>query len=176
MEPIVPRLQQLRRSLVDHPDGSSTPVFATSPHGAPNHVLINEYQPGQGIMPHEDGAAYFPLVATVSLGGPLVLDLYEKTVEGKREAHPRYRILQEARSLLITTDEMYTAHLHGIADIVVDEHLGPSTIANWDQLGNATIFGRGKLERVTRTSLTYRDVRKVSNLGSKLNLLSKSKR
>ncbi|KKK26433.1 hypothetical protein ARAM_004171 [Aspergillus rambellii] len=33
-------------------------------------------------MPHEDGAAYFPLVATVSLGAPIVLDLYEKVPGG----------------------------------------------------------------------------------------------
>lgn len=29
-------------------------------------------------MPHEDGSAYAPVVATVSLGGSLCLDLYEK--------------------------------------------------------------------------------------------------
>ncbi|XHF97913.1 hypothetical protein AWENTII_001488 [Aspergillus wentii] len=43
-------------------------IFANAPHGRPNHVLINEYQPGQGIMPHEDGAAYHPLVATMRRG------------------------------------------------------------------------------------------------------------
>ncbi len=33
-------------------------MFASSPHGRPNHVLINEYPPGVGIMPHKvsDGA------------------------------------------------------------------------------------------------------------------------
>src|SRR5256885_13581058 len=35
-------------------------IFKDSPHGSPNHVLINEYLPGQGIMPHEDGPAYYP--------------------------------------------------------------------------------------------------------------------
>lgn len=30
-------------------------IFTGSPHlGAPNHVLINEYLPGQGILPHKD--------------------------------------------------------------------------------------------------------------------------
>lgn len=53
-------------------------IFVDSSHDAPNHVLINEYTPGQGIMPHEDGSAYYPLVATVSLGAPIVLDLYTK--------------------------------------------------------------------------------------------------
>ena len=29
---------------------------------ASNHVLINEYTSGQGIMPHEDGPLYYPTV------------------------------------------------------------------------------------------------------------------
>uniref|UniRef100_A0A1D1XI67 Putative alpha-ketoglutarate-dependent dioxygenase ABH6 n=2 Tax=Anthurium amnicola TaxID=1678845 RepID=A0A1D1XI67_9ARAE len=39
-----------------------------------NHVLINEYLPYQGIMPHQDGPAYFPVVAILSLGSPVVID------------------------------------------------------------------------------------------------------
>ncbi|CAK7323456.1 unnamed protein product [Dovyalis caffra] len=39
-----------------------------------NHVLINEYLPDQGIMPHQDGPAYFPVVAILSLGSPVVMD------------------------------------------------------------------------------------------------------
>ena len=33
----------------------------------PNHVLINEYLPGQGILPHTDGPLYVPIVVTISL-------------------------------------------------------------------------------------------------------------
>eukprot|EP00262_Sarcandra_glabra_P013950 TRINITY_DN3968_c0_g1_i1.p1 TRINITY_DN3968_c0_g1~~TRINITY_DN3968_c0_g1_i1.p1 ORF type:complete len:307 (+),score=37.77 TRINITY_DN3968_c0_g1_i1:106-921(+) len=39
-----------------------------------NHVLINEYLPDQGIMPHQDGPAYFPVVAILSLGSPVVMN------------------------------------------------------------------------------------------------------
>ncbi|XWS57168.1 hypothetical protein CRYUN_Cryun09bG0150100 [Craigia yunnanensis] len=39
-----------------------------------NHVLINEYLPNQGIMPHQDGPAYYPVVAILSLGSPVVMD------------------------------------------------------------------------------------------------------
>ncbi|KAL6009624.1 hypothetical protein ACLOJK_000052 [Asimina triloba] len=39
-----------------------------------NHVLINEYLPDQGIMPHQDGPAYFPVVAILSLGSPAVMN------------------------------------------------------------------------------------------------------
>lgn len=47
----------------------------TNAPGAPNHVLINAYAPGQGIHAHEDGPAYAATVATVSLGGSVVLDV-----------------------------------------------------------------------------------------------------
>ncbi|KAJ6810770.1 alpha-ketoglutarate-dependent dioxygenase alkB-like protein 6 [Iris pallida] len=39
-----------------------------------NHVLINEYLPNQGIMPHQDGPAYYPIVAILSLESPVVID------------------------------------------------------------------------------------------------------
>ncbi|OMO54645.1 Oxoglutarate/iron-dependent dioxygenase [Corchorus capsularis] len=39
-----------------------------------NHVLINEYLPNQGIMPHQDGPAYYPVVAILSLGSPVVMN------------------------------------------------------------------------------------------------------
>jgi len=66
-----------------------------------NHVLINEYLPGQGIMvrcmtlnsiyltcflvltgsvasqPHKDGPLYFPTVTTLSLGCHTLLDFYK---------------------------------------------------------------------------------------------------
>lgn len=42
----------------------------------PNHVLVNEYEPGQGIMPHEDGPAFYPTVSTISLDSHTLLDFY----------------------------------------------------------------------------------------------------
>jgi alkylated DNA repair protein alkB family protein 6 len=167
VDPVISRLDDLA-------------VFANSPHKAPNHVLINEYQPGQGIMPHEDGAAYHPIVATVSLGGHIVLDIYDKRKEDLDETHdgetirrPLYRILQERRSLLITTDKMYTEYLHGIAEKLTDDDLGSETIANWGLLGNRADFENGSYERALRTSLTYRDVLKVSKIGNSFKLPGK---
>lgn len=46
-------------------------------------------------MPHEDGPAYYPMVATVSLGASIVLDVFEKSEESLGEV--RFRILQESR-------------------------------------------------------------------------------
>ncbi|TDZ23606.1 Alpha-ketoglutarate-dependent dioxygenase alkB-like protein 6 [Colletotrichum orbiculare MAFF 240422] len=48
-EPVISRLLSLPRAA--HPDSAN--VFADSPHQRPNHVLINEYPPGVGIMPHK---------------------------------------------------------------------------------------------------------------------------
>jgi alkylated DNA repair protein alkB family protein 6 len=165
-------------------------IFNNAPHQAPNHVLVNEYQPGQGIMPHEDGAAYYPLVATVSLGAPIVFDIYEKhgpeqgqgqqgtgtgtgtaPSETARRPKPKYRILQERRSLLITRGEIYTDFLHGIAEVTKDEELGPDSICNWDLLREKEAYRGGWYERKTRISLTYRDVLHVTNMGNAMKFL-----
>ncbi|KAI5005063.1 hypothetical protein ZWY2020_032306 [Hordeum vulgare] len=108
-----------------------------------NHVLINEYHPNQGIMPHQDGPAYFPVVAIISLASPVVLDftphgklrglehtnvqniqadeLQESNgsykVEGTKEAGPASSsLLLMPCSLLIFKDQAYTDFLHGIQD------------------------------------------------------------
>jgi alkylated DNA repair protein alkB family protein 6 len=155
--------------------------FAGSPHQAPNHVLINEYRPGQGIMPHEDGSAYYPLVATVSLGAPIVLDLYKKNAacdggvyddDEKAGRKPTFRILQEPRSLLITTHELYTQYLHGIAERLTDEDLGFDSIANWEMLGDTQPYRTSSYDRKTRVSLTYRDVLKVAKVGNSVKFLT----
>jgi alkylated DNA repair protein alkB family protein 6 len=152
-----------------------TKVFIStkSPHGEPNHVLINEYQPGQGIMPHEDGPAYFPVTATVSLGSHTVLEIYKKNEQGERESSPTWRILQEPRSLLVTSESMYTNTLHGIANISNDEDLRDGSITNWHALADKTPYESGRCERQTRISLTYRDVLRVMRLGGALNFLGK---
>lgn len=38
-----------------------------------NHILINVYPPGVGIMPHFDGPMYLPKVVVLSLGGPAII-------------------------------------------------------------------------------------------------------
>ena len=49
----------------------------------PNHVLVNAYLPGQGIMPHQDGPLYYPGVCIISLGCPSVVRFTRK-----RTIHP----------------------------------------------------------------------------------------
>lgn len=48
-QPLVSRLLSIPLSESD----TSAHIFVPSPHGRPNHVLINEYPPGVGIMPHK---------------------------------------------------------------------------------------------------------------------------
>lgn len=146
-------------------------------------MLVNEYLPGQGIMPHEDGAAYYPLVATVSLGAPIVLEFYDKHTHkatrvneedpGPETNQPRYRILQERRSLLVTKNKMYTELLHGIAETSRDENLNPESICNWDLLRDKEAYMDGWYERETRISLTYRDVLQVAKIGDTMKFLSR---
>ncbi|KAJ8751391.1 hypothetical protein K2173_016591 [Erythroxylum novogranatense] len=106
-----------------------------------NHVLINEYLPDQGIMPHQDGPAYFPVVAILSLGSPVIMDFTphsrlktctnawscddENKLFSAGEAldtetnklglgHQPFSVLLMPRSLLIFKDDAYTDYLHGI--------------------------------------------------------------
>lgn len=110
-------------------------IFASSPHGAPNHIILNEYLPGQGIMPHEDGPAYHPVVATISLGSHSVFHYYQyntaDTSMDNPSLHSRERgrtidpnpilsVVLERRSLVISRGTMYTSHLHGIQEISED--------------------------------------------------------
>ncbi|KAH1090571.1 hypothetical protein J1N35_017828 [Gossypium stocksii] len=99
-----------------------------------NHVLINEYLPNQGIMPHQDGPAYYPVVAILSLGSPVVMDftphsrlnsckstvmesVVDKTsdvkaaeIEGNdgQDKHQPFSVLLMPRSLLIFKDDAYS--------------------------------------------------------------------
>lgn len=179
-EPIIPRLLSIPLTPHDHDHH----IFSASPHGAPNHCLINEYTPGHGIHAHEDGAAYHPIVATISLSAPIVLDIYRKPAapgEGSQDhlKTPAYRILQEPGSLLISAGEMYTGYLHGIAAVESDEELrgGEGGVVNWEMVGEEW---RGRFEGAggrwrraeTRVSLTFRDVVRVRSLGKGLGFLA----
>ncbi|KAI8293919.1 Alkbh6 protein [Colletotrichum sp. SAR11_240] len=126
----------------------------------------------QAIL-QKDGPAYHPVVCTVSLGASLCLNLYQSKEDGALDPEPVWRILQEPRSLLITTDNLYTDYLHGIADTDEDVELSADSIVNWDLLRSKDHYATGRNVRATRTSLTYRDVLQVSKLGAKFGLFGK---
>ncbi|GFP52226.1 alpha-ketoglutarate-dependent dioxygenase alkB homolog 6 [Trichoderma asperellum] len=120
-----------------------------------------------------DGAAYWPVVCTISLGASICLNLYRSKEDGALDPEPAWRIIQEPRSLLITTAILYTDYLHGISDIKEDLDLSADTIVNWPLLREPEAFASGQSVRQTRTSLTYRDVLKVSKVGNRLGLFNK---
>ena len=105
---------------------------------------------------------------------------------------PILSLLLEPRSVIITTGDLYTSHLHSITNATTDyfatltpqesaeltdssirsseEDVMPRRIMidNAEQLGNegikAVVLSGGELERKMRVSLTCRDVEKVSGL------------
>ena len=129
-----------------------------------NHVLLNEYKPGQGIMPHLDGSLYYPIVTTVSLKSQTVLNFYEplKTTEnsGKKD-RLKFKLLIQPRSLLVLKKKLYENYLHGIEETfedVIDEK-----VANCE----AEMIGK-VLKRDTRVSLTIRNVPKTTKFKFKI--------
>ncbi len=125
------------------------------------------------IQPHQDGPAYHPVVATLSLGSHTVMHYYDFPATGSvRE--PRLSLILEPRSLVITAQEQYTEWAHGI-DAVSEDRVarGDLELANAGMLGNggsstsgtASLLSEGGvLSRQTRYSLTCRDVARVMNV------------
>ncbi|KAI5075231.1 hypothetical protein GOP47_0009307 [Adiantum capillus-veneris] len=102
-----------------------------------NHVLINEYLPGQGIMPHQDGPAYFPIVAILSLGSPAVMEFtpHQKLLGQSGDpgnVHEGVSVILMPGSLLVFKDAAYQDYLHGISETI--EHRVDKTIVNMDKL------------------------------------------
>lgn len=101
----------------------------------PDQVIINEYQPGQGIAPHIDCVPCFAeTIASLSLDSTCVMDFtHAKT----QEAIP---ILLEPRSLTVLSGDARYRWQHAIPHRKTDRH-------------NGQIFPRGR-----RLSLTFRKV------------------
>lgn len=148
------------------------------------------------LQPHEDGPSYYPNVATISLGSHAIFHYYQYRLEdGDPQTQtaplstsrpidpiPVASILLEPRSLVITSEAMYTNRLHGIDDVTHDklarhgddglggEKIDPTEdkgvfVANWELLGDESMKRAAEhgdiLARETRTSLTCRLVEKT---------------
>ncbi|KAJ8965761.1 hypothetical protein NQ314_003919 [Rhamnusium bicolor] len=77
-----------------------------------NQILINEYLPGQGIMPHTDGPLFYPTVTTITCGSHTILEFMENN-ESRRKICD---LLLEQCSLVIIKDDMYSKYLHSISE------------------------------------------------------------
>lgn len=136
----------------------------------PNHVLVNEYLPGQGIMPHLDGPLFYPTVTTISCGSHTVLNFCsprqsDEAVVQSVDDLKVASLLLERRSLVVLQDDMYTKYLHGIAEVRCDTVSGAE--ANLRLCGGQYSTG-AELQRTTRISLTVRHVPHTSKLCIKL--------
>ncbi|XP_040151596.1 alpha-ketoglutarate-dependent dioxygenase alkB homolog 6 [Anopheles arabiensis] len=136
-----------------------------------NHVLVNEYLPGQGIMPHLDGPLFFPTITTISCGSHTVLEYYEQTEDASGQSgsgslvrQHKTSILLEPRSLLVVKDDMYHKYLHSIAER--EEDTIDARVANLSLVSNA--HAGDVLRRDKRISLTIRHVPKASKMKIKI--------
>ena len=75
--PLTPPAEMLPVAMPDWVKGLCGTLVAAGVFPAdepPNHVLVNEYEPGRGIPAHKDGPMYMPRVAILSLGSVASFD------------------------------------------------------------------------------------------------------
>lgn len=110
----------------------------------PQQMIVNEYEPGQGIAPHVDCEPCFgDVVVSVSLGSTCVMDLARRGGEENRVADSgdeRVHLFLEPRSAVVLAGASRYHWTHGIAP------------RKKDVIGGE-IFHRGR-----RVSLTFRTV------------------
>ena len=99
----------------------------------PEQVIVNEYEPGQGIAMHTDHRGFGPTVCTISLGDDWEMDFSEDSSD-KRPA------LLSRRSLVLLTGESRSSWQHGIAP------------------RKSELTANGRRDRLRRVSLTFRTV------------------
>ncbi|MEI7610475.1 MAG: alpha-ketoglutarate-dependent dioxygenase AlkB [Rhodospirillaceae bacterium] len=109
---------------------------------APDQVIVNEYQPGQGIAAHVDCVLCFgPRIAIVSLGSPCVM------IFTHLHSDARHDVTLEERSLTLLSGAARTDWQHGIP------------ARKFDRVGGVMV-ARGR-----RVSVTVRTVRRRAGPG-----------
>eukprot|EP00039_Didymoeca_costata_P000249 m.44807 g.44807 ORF g.44807 m.44807 type:complete len:342 (-) comp10146_c0_seq3:112-1137(-) len=104
----------------------------------PDQLTVNIYEPGGGIPPHVDSHSPFEeSIASLSLGSDIVIEFWPIHV-GKKGC---VNVHLPRRSLMIMNGEARYAWQHGIAARKTD------------------ILNHAVVNRLTRTSLTYRTIR-----------------
>ena len=117
--------EELARRL--HQDGFVTQV--------PDQLIINEYEPGQGISSHIDCVPCFgDTILSLSLGSPCIMTFT------RLQHASQVAVLLEPRSLVVMQGEARRVWKHGIPSRKVDTYHGQ------------------RIERGRRLSLTFRNV------------------
>jgi alkylated DNA repair dioxygenase AlkB len=116
-----------------------SPYFCAAGGDAPNHLLINEYEPHQGIMAHTDGPAYAARTATISLGhGSVLLQFRPRDIIDDNQHQPDHQnnqfqiVLEGHGSLVLFEDEAYSSLNHSIDEHCTVEY-ADSTCRNADE-------------------------------------------
>ena len=117
-------LRQLAQRLYDETD-----LFDR----VPEQVIVNEYQPGQGIAMHTDHRGFGDTVCTISLGDDWEMDFSEDWSDKRPALLPR-------RSCVLLTGESRSIWQHGIAP------------------RKSELTANGRRNRRRRVSLTFRTV------------------
>lgn len=85
----------------------------------PDQVIVNEYEPGQGISSHVDCEPCFGgVIASLTLGGSCVMNFTE------RATGRVVPVFMEPRSLVVLKDDARYLWLHGIPARKSDTYLG----------------------------------------------------
>lgn len=105
----------------------------------PGQVIVNEYNPGQGIALHADRDCFGDAVATISLGDDWEMKLRPL---GGKSYHDKFVMLQHGSALILTGDARYR-WMHGI-----DKRKGEERDTS----------GQFRRQRRRRISLTFRTV------------------
>lgn len=101
----------------------------------PDQLIVNEYEPGQGIASHVDCEPCFgDTIISLSLGSTCIMTFTNK------ETREKIEVLLEPRSLVVLKDDARYLWTHGISGKKTD------------------CFKGQKYERLTRISLTFRNV------------------
>ncbi|MGR3985009.1 MAG: alpha-ketoglutarate-dependent dioxygenase AlkB [Gammaproteobacteria bacterium] len=111
---------------------ASEGIFAA----CPEQLIVNEYQPGQGIAPHTDRDCFGPVVASLSLGG----DCMMRILPQPGSAAGAFELVLQRRSLLVLRGPSRTLWRHGIAPRHSDRQHGR------------------RIPRHRRVSLTFRSI------------------
>eukprot|EP01036_Dinobryon_divergens_P025498 gene25497-34050_t len=88
-------------------------------HLRPDSILINKYNPMEGILHHTDGPGYHDRVAILSLRSDCIMSFRSKflteEIGGDAFAGDIFSVILRSCSLLYFTGDVYSKHMHGIA-------------------------------------------------------------
>lgn len=129
----------------------------------PDNVLINQYEPHEGIMHHTDGPSYYDNVAILSLGSDCLMTFRHNVAtsdigcsDSSREGDV-FSVVLRKRSLLVFRDAVYARFLHGISS---DEpHPVVAASCECVNVEAANAAAGEVIHRSRRTSLTFRRLR-----------------